>query len=104
MNAINCIEQTMITDTHACLIEQLNEALSAARMGDWVREEEIAERIRDMSYELQPRYAGYQLRSACGALDAVQRSPDLEGGFAFVEHEIDKLRDMFERTSSQDAA
>ncbi|MCA0043565.1 hypothetical protein [Celeribacter litoreus] len=87
------------------LMKDLNSAISAARAGDWVREEAMTDHIRDISYSVTPRYAGYQLRSACGAIDAAQRSQDLEGSLAFAEHEVEKLRDIFLRSGcASDAA
>ncbi|PTQ68889.1 hypothetical protein [Celeribacter persicus] len=82
------------------LIEDLRAALDMARRGDATGEAEMTERIRDLSYDMELRQAGYLVRSACGAIDAVLRGSDRGAGLAFAEHEIDKVQDMLLRASA----
>ncbi|WP_460275887.1 hypothetical protein [Celeribacter sp. ULVN23_4] len=86
------------------LIEDLRAALDMARIGDSAREEELTDRIRDASYDMEMRHAGYLVRSACGAIDAVLRAFDREGSLAFAELEINKAQDMFRRLGGQASA
>jgi hypothetical protein len=81
------------------LIEDLHAALDMARAGEATRGEEMTDRIRDLSYDMELRQAGYLVRSACGAIDAVLRGSDSLGGLAFAEHEIEKVQDMLLRAS-----
>ncbi|WP_155846140.1 hypothetical protein [Celeribacter ethanolicus] len=83
-----------------CLIDDLHAALDMARTGDAARETEMTDRIRDLSYDMELRQAGYLVRSACGAIDAVLRGSDRAAGLSFAEHEIDKVQDMLLRASA----
>lgn len=82
------------------LIEDLRAALDMARTGDAAREEEMTDRIRDASYNMEMRQAGYLVRSACGAIDAVLRAFDPSASVGFAELEIDKVHDMLLRASA----
>ncbi|SFI91005.1 hypothetical protein [Celeribacter neptunius] len=86
------------------IVEDLRAALVVARDGDAILEEEMTDRIRDMSYAMTQRLAGYLVRSACGAIDAVIRATDREGSIAFAEHEIEKLENMIWSMGSSSAA
>ncbi|WP_066601590.1 hypothetical protein [Celeribacter halophilus] len=86
------------------LIEALRTALTAAREGDMLREEEMTEQIRDASYEMEPRQAGYLVRSACGAIDAAMRAFDRENGFALAEQAIENVKDILWRSQAMPSA
>ncbi|WP_417278473.1 hypothetical protein [Celeribacter sp.] len=86
------------------LIDALRDALTAAREGDQAREEEMTEDIRDASYDMMPRQAGYLVRSACGAIDAAMRGFDRENSLAIAEHAIENVQDMLWRSQGTASA
>ena len=54
--------------------------------------------------EGQTVQAGYMIRSACGAIDGVLRSMDLDNSVAFALHEIEKLERVVRQLSPQSTA
>jgi len=83
------------------LIVDLKAALLTAREGEAVQAEAMTDRIRERSYEVDLRLAGYMIRSACGAIDGVLRSMDFDNSVAFALHEIEKLERLVQQLSPQ---
>jgi hypothetical protein len=86
------------------LIADLKAALLSAQEGQTVQAEAMTDHIRERSYEVELRLAGYMIRSACGAIDGVLRSMDLDNSVAFALHEIEKLERVVRQLSPQSTA
>lgn len=76
------------------LIKDLKLALQAASDGNGGWAEQVTDRIRDLSYDIEPRLSGYMIRSACGSIDGVLRSVNRRDSASFALHEIEKLERM----------
>jgi len=83
------------------LIADLKAALLIAQEGQAARAEAMTDHIRERSYEVELRLAGYMIRSACGAIDGVSRSMDFDNSVAFARHEIEKLERLVQQLSPQ---
>ncbi|AJE47709.1 hypothetical protein [Celeribacter indicus] len=87
------------------VIADLTAALEAARAGEAGRVERLTERIRDRSYQLEPRQAAYMVRAACTEIERVLRMADEAQGVWTALSAIARVEDMFRRVgSASDAA
>ncbi len=94
----------MMMSRHKIMIDNLMVALEASRQGDVQMAEVLTDRVRDASYSVTQRLAGYVLRSACGAIDAIGRAVDREAGLVHAEHEIEKARQLLNHSDLQTSA